>query len=501
MAYSDVPPNTGASYSTQSPDSVRILWQKKVDYFAQSENFFKQFEGTSSESCILTTQDTSKGNGQKLRITTGEGFYGEGKSGDSQFETTADFETQQIGDYELQIDVLRNAVSINKRAEEYMGMRGELTGGFAQNLGSWMGREMTYRMMMLFRERGGSGNLMYSGSGASDQNSLTSANLLTWSDIVTAKAQLMPMGGRPAFLKYDGNKNPVNRYIVVGTEKAITGGLKLDSEYREIVRTANDRSGNNPLFTGNIVDVDGNIIKEMNVVDHAGNGAIGSPFAPRAFLGVAVTAGTTAIDIKGGGNATFAADTSKLFFKFFDNFAYEFIPADIITPGTDTRYFLIVNPKGSGAGQDGKVGMYSYTTGNNGNKITIVGRLGSAASGARVTTLGDVTWNTGVWAAGALGFAGHTDAHPVGSWIIQCNSKGQAYGDTIVMGAQAALRGYGMYNNKRETEMRDVNFVTRVAIATDFGQTLRKDRSGRAPGYIRIRHSINYPGLGLPTVT
>jgi len=495
MAYTDVPPNTGASYSAQSADSVRILWQKKVDYFAQSENFFKQFEGTSADSSIITTQDTSKGNGQKLRITTSEGFYGEGKSGDAQFELTADFETQQIGGYELQIDVLRNAVSINKRAEEYMGMRGELTGGFAQNLGSWMGREMTYRMMMLFRERGGSANLMYSGGlGVVDQNSLTSAHTLTMSDITAAKAQLMPMGGRPAFLKFDASKNPVNRYIVVGTEKAITAGLRTDSDYKQMLREAGERGGNNPLFTGNITDIDGNIIKEMTVVDHAGNGAIGSPFAPRALLGVAVIAGTTAIDIKGGGNATFAADTTKNFFKFFDNFAYEFIPADIITPGTSARYFLIVNPKGSGVGQDGKIGMYSYTTGNNGNKITIVERLGSAASSARVTTLGDVVWNTGVW----VGI--HTDAHPVGATIIQCNAKGQPYGDTIVMGAAAALRGYGMYNNKRETEMRDLNFVTRVGIATDFGQVLRKDRSDRAPGYIRIRHAIRYPGLTIPEV-
>ncbi|MET0263232.1 MAG: hypothetical protein ABW223_10070, partial [Rariglobus sp.] len=219
-------------------------------------------------------------------------------------------------------------------------------------------------------------------------------------------------------------------------------------------------------------------------------GAVGSPFNAKAFLGTAITAGTAVFDITGGGSAVNAAKLKKLYFKFFPGFAYEFLPSDILTANTDEKYLLIVNPRG-GPGGDGKIGMYAFTT-HNGNKITITKRLGAAAAGDRVTTLGSVTWDSGVWAGK------HTDAHPIGSTIIYCNAKGTPIGDTIIMGAGAALRGYGKYRNRRTSESKNGDFVHYRYITSVFGQALRKDVQQRIPGYIRLRHAIRYPGLGIP---
>jgi hypothetical protein len=490
-AYNETPPNTGDGLSAMSASDVRSLWQKTVDIYEQTEDFFEQFEGKTMSSPIWEKTETAKGAGQTMRITVRSGYYGEGKSGDALFETTADYEKVLINGYNLSVDWLRNATSHNERMEEVMGMRGEIVSGDAAELGKWMGRQKTARMMMLFRERGGTDNTMYAG-GQLDENDIVSADGVNWDEIVKAKAQLEPLGGRPAKVGRV-NGNDVYRYLVIGTIPGLHS-LKTDPDYKQALREAGVRGEGNQLFEGGYVDVDGNFIKAYNPIDHDGRGPIGSAWNPKAFLGEAIVAGTASISVKGGGDADSAADTTKLYFKFFANYAFEFLPADILTAGTSTKYFLIVNPR-SGSGGDGKIGMYSYTTGNNGNLIATVGRLGSAASGTRVTTLGDVTWDTGVWAGK------HTDAHPVGATIIPCNEKGVPLGDTCILGAGSALRGYGKYRNQRTQEEVNGGFVTRRYISSVFGQALRKDRKLRVPGYLRLRHAVNYAGLGIPVVT
>ncbi len=164
-------------------------------------------------------------------------------------------------------------------------------------------------------------------------------------------------------------------------------------------------------------------------------------------------------------------------------------------PGSTEQYLLIVNPRNAVV-DPGKVGMYAYTTGNNGNQITITRRLAPVQNGpVAMVTVGDVTWNTGVWADK------HTQVHPIGATIVLCNAKGVPIGDSVMMGAMAMLRGYGKYRNKRTQWMVDGDFEQRKYITTVFGQKLRKNVNNKYPGYVRLRHAISYPELGLPVVT
>jgi hypothetical protein len=178
------------------------------------------------------------------------------------------------------------------------------------------------------------------------------------------------------------------------------------------------------------------------------------------------------------------------------------MPNDIYVPGSTEKYFLIVNPRGAVTvdnPQPGSVGMYAYTTGNNGNQITITKRLASVQNGpVALATVGQVTWNTGVWSV-ANGGPGHSMVHPSGSTIVVCNAKGQPIGDSIMFGAMAMLRGYGEERNKREQWRVDA-FVTRKYITTTFGQVLRKNVNNKYPGFVRLRSAISYPELGLPVV-
>ncbi len=70
-----------------------------------------------------------------------------------------------------------------------------------------------------------------------------------------------------------------------------------------------------------------------------------------------------------------------------------------------------------------------------------------------------------------------------------------------MFGANAALRGYGQYRNHRSTWLLEGGFQTRTFITTVFGQALRQNVNGIKPGYVRLRHALAYPELGIPVVT
>lgn len=487
-------PNTGAALASMSADSVRIIWQKAVDIFEQTEDFWGKFEGTSPDSPIHVINDTSVGKGLTFRVTSLAGFYGPGKSGDALFNDEDDFEKAVINSNEMIADYLRNATSYTQRMDEKMGMVNELSSGLVEQLGKWMGREKSARAGMTFVLKGGSENLLYPGD-CSDESDITTADGLTYNDILAMGQALKPMGGKPCEVG-TVRGTPVYKYCIVGTTPGLFS-LKQDSDYKQILREAGPREkyDENPLFEGGYMELDGHVIKEFNPIDPDGYAWSGSWFNAKAFLGEAITAGTAAFDIKGGGSAAAAAITSIQYFRFFPNYAFEFTSTDIYVPGSTEQYLLIVNPKNA-ATDPGKVGMYAYTTGNNGNKITITKRLAPVQNGpVAMETVGEVTWNTGVWAGK------HTQTHPIGATIVLCNAKGVPIGDTVMMGAMCMLRGYGQYRNSRTQWDVDGGFETRSYIKTVFGQQLRKNVNGKYPGYVRLRHAIRYPELGLPIVT
>jgi len=486
-------PNTGTALATMAPESVRILWQRTVDVYEQNEDFWGKFEGSSKDAPIWVINDTAADKGLKFRITARAGYYGRGKSGDALFTDESDFEKDVINTNELAADYLRNATSCTWRTDEYMGMQGELVDGQAAELGKWMGREKSARAGMTFVLKGGPENQMVAG-GRSSSNDLVTADGLTYDDILAMGQTLKPMGGAPCEVA-TVRGSPVYKYCVVGTTPGLFS-LKQDPDYKQILRDAGPREkyDDNPLFEGGYMDLDGHRIVEYNPIDPDGYAWSGSWFNAKAFLGAAIAAGTAVFTIKGGGSAAAAAQTNIDYFRFFPNFAFEFMPNDIYVPGSSTQYLLIVNPKNASV-DAGKIGMYAYTTGNDGNTITITQRLAPVTAGAAVSTLGDVTWNTGVWENK------HTQVHPIGSTIVLCNEKGVPIGQTAMMGRGAMLRGYGRFRNKRTQWLVDGDFEQRKYITTVFGQQLRKNVNDKYPGYVIMTHALSYPELGLPTVT
>lgn len=494
MALDITSPNTGASLAAQGTDAQRKLWKRGVELFEQTHDFFQQMEGKSARSIIRTETDTSKGQGQKISFSTQSGFYGEGKMGDELFESSSDFEEVLINDYEMTVDFVRNSSRWTARAEEWMGMRGELKKNIPAQLGEWMGRRKTDTLFMMFNKKLNNANYIYAnGKGSADE--LVAADVLNYEEIVGLKTQMQRLGGKAALLGKTRNGNPVFRNCVVATSEAVFS-LKMDPDYKQILREAGSRGDINYIFEGGVPDLDGQCIKEYVPIDHDGDGPIGSPLNPKALLGNAIAADDEVPGCKGGGSATAAAKTGLMFFKHFPKYAYKWLPSDIYDPAGDANfYILIVNPPGGANGN--KIGMYEVSA-NNGNQLTIVKRLRAAdeQTGDNISfeTIGDVTWDTGVWEGL------HTDSHPIGSTIILCNAKGQPYGHTHMYGAGAAYRGYGMYRNHRSTETHNGGFVNDTYITSVFGQEPRQNRRGICPSAMVLTHAVQYAGLPVPTV-
>lgn len=487
---------TGSALATMAPNSVRKLWHQGFLMAEQSTDFLQKLEGTGTNAPIQVKTDLGKGKGQKITFSVLSGFYKEPHIGDELFNGPTDFEDILMADFELLVDWARHGVRNLERTEEIMGMRGEIASRFNVEQGKWLGRLKTEQALMLMVRMLNSENIFYAGGKTYD--TLVSADVLAWDEVTTLGQVMKPLGGLPADIRKPGSPYPIWSNIVIPTEAAMNS-LKLDPDYKTVNSNADVRGPANTLFSGTVRDIDGHVLHVYNPIDHDGRGAIGSPLNPKASLGVAISAGTTTFDIEGGGATYSASDDATLWFKYFRGYRYKFLgntsasSSDAFTRApadTGAKYVLIVNPKNATT-DPGKFGMYSYTTGNDGNKITIVNRLGSAASGARVTTLGGVTWDS----------AKHTDVHPVGATIIPCNSKGVPIGHTPMLMRAGIMRGYGKYRGHRSQQDHEGGFIMDRFITSVFGQCLREDRLGRHVGVGLLCHALNYPELGLPTVS
>ncbi len=490
MAFEINSPNTGTSLAAMDANSIRKLWKRGVDIFEQSNDFFATMEGRNPRSLIQTETNTAKGKGQSISFSVMSGFYSEGKTGDDLFEGQDDFEEALISSYDMVVDYLRNAVRYTERAEEKMGMRGELVSGLPSELGKWMGRMKTERLFKMFEHKGDSSNYMFA-NGKGNADALTGADTLAYDDIVSLGTQMKSLGGMAAKVGSVKNGQSLFRQTVIASTESLFS-LKLDPTYRQMLREGGSRGDGNYIFEGGFSDIDGHIIKEYTPIDHDGDGAIGSAQNPKAKTGAAITAGTTGFDISGGGSAVAAAKTKIKYFKFFPNFDYTFQPEDTLGAGVAEFYVLIVNPPGGVDG--GKMGFYKCVA-NSGNKITVTERLAAAASGIAATTVGEVVWND----SGSVWEGLHTDAHPINSTVVLANAKGQPIGTSLMLGAAAARRGYGKHRNRRTTQNHEGGFVRDVFCTSVFGQAPRQDRQGRCPGYMHLTHAVQYPGLPIPT--
>lgn len=476
---------TGASLALQSSLNLPIAWEAGVKMAEYEADWMSMFEGNSSDAAIGTkTLAGTAGATTTFRTTTGLGA--DGVRGDELVSNSPGPEEFRMSGFQVTMDYLRHAAKVNKRAGLITGLQGEIISGFNKSLGDWLGRKKTRDILMMFRHLGNGEN--YTIVNGKTRELLRQTDTLAMSNIVTAGQALRTLGARPALTTVDKQSGQkLAGYKFVGLGEAMTN-LRNSTQYRDAAANAQVRGDTNTIFQGGLVKIDGNVIVEVNPPDHDMEAAIGSPLAPRAFLGTAITAGTTAIDITGGGNATSGAKTAHKYFEDFSNYAYRWgthSGGSIAADTTTDRYCIIYNLTGASAG---KWGFYRFRL-NDGNKLTMhsaASRLAAATSGVANTTVGNVTWSGSV----------NTDAHPAGSLIIETNSYGIPFARTLILGSMAACRLYSSTERiARAEELTEGGFLSTVWLRAVFGQALFTRLDGRKPNFMVVESALSYAGL------
>jgi hypothetical protein len=303
--------------------------------------------------------------------------------------------------------------------------------------------------------------------------------------------------------------------------------IKTESAYLQGLSYAAERGKDNPLFTGDYQEWDNNIVYPWVNVRHGGYGSVGSALQPEALLGTALLAHSSGVNITlaadtvtdgshgildGGGSATAASIVPLR--NYFENFSlYSYTPINGVQTQSPMRapsnpfanattgYCAIIGKT------DGKWSFFSFG-GNGGNTLTGVKRLGSVAEGDYATTVGQVSWNTGVYSTNAdgNGFQGVSEgAVASGSVIYETNSKGVPLCFGLCLGEMALVEGYGRVPINGGASFKTM--VNRVDYTAPYGQAFGRGLEvawgcaafqrpdGLTPNYVLEVFSRQVPGF------
>jgi hypothetical protein len=490
MAVNNLTVSTFSDLVAKYPNARQKIWAAKAIQTTSRVNIFAKMEGAEgSGKPVVRKDDLKKTRGDKIVFTVAAPLGSRATLGAETLRGNE--ETLKLGTFELQIDLRRHAAGLDDKHRMLTAV--ELDYIIAEQLGAHQGLTQQDDLMMMFRRRAIVSNSLFGGNKANVE-ALKTADVVNKTIVETAGEILKSRGGEPAMVQTYGEQD-VQRFFYVSSHTALNNLRgSLSSEYQG----AAPREGKNPLFTGEHLDWNGHIIIPHLTVDHDGYGPVGSPLLPKAFLGNAIAAGTTAIDITGGRSATGAALTRPQYFGFFSNFDFLFTEDQTAAPDTTDRYVIVYNLSGANAG---KWGFYRYVT-NDGNKLTTKneagsastgagGRLAAAVSGNASSKIGNVTWDANI----------NTDAHPAGSLVIEANSRGVAIGYSLVLGKNAAFRGYGNPPFKRISDDEDYEFKKAEGYQVCYGQSPLYDTNNEPRNYSLVTHAVTYPGIVLPTVS
>lgn len=492
---------TGSGLLTQNSsltDSLEHkLWIRGADICRAEEDIFQGMEGKGANSLIDTELTTQNGNGLTAIYPLVAEFGNSPVQGGDRFDVTTNYDDIEIGSDKVNADYHRFGTSNDDRAEEVLGMRNQLLSKINELQGRQMGKWQCHHALMTCINKVNAENVI-NPKGVTGQDNMLSTDTLDFDNVVRGKAMMAPMGGLPFSSGKDESGNEIRSYMVIATVNATTG-LKNDSTYRELVKFAQDRGGDNPLWSGKYPRVDGNIIREWDVIDQPGAIKAGSPLNPHAYNGTAIASGTGALTLTGGRKAANAAKTSKMYFADFPLYAFPFQKNDTLSwsspvswtlNGSGNFYVTIVNPASAATDPD-KWGLYEISA-NNGNELTVATRLGANNNGIRRSTVGSVTWDSAV----------NTDVHPEGALIYLSTGKGVPLGITLMLGAAGLRRAWGKYKMALAyNNVIEGGFIKEQYTMSVFGHAPKRDLDKRVPGIIAVRHAISYEGWNHPTPT
>lgn len=488
-------PTTLANYVAGDALAKEIKWSAGAELSGRQKNWASSFveelgNTENGKMPIWLKQDASsikRGNQIHFSVTAPLGGATV-RGGTTKIEGKE--EKERNSGFDVKVGVQRWVTGSDYEARAFTHIGSDFDNRARTKLGELAGYNQGNDIGMRYKLSAVPGNTLYAG-GVTSRAKLTPNDTLSVEMIEIGRSVLSNIGGRPTHIVKGKMGQVFDNYLSVFTDLARTD-LTQSNNYYDAVKLACDRGGDNPLFTGQLVDLSGNPLYSYSATELDVAGPVGSWQQPEALLGVAITQATTTFAIQGGAGLTYNTDNPPLFFWDFPNYAYPFNDFDVYTPASTAEYFVVYDLA------DRKWCLYSYTTGNIGYQITIVNRLAASASGAAVATLGGVAWDG----------TRMKEAFPVGSLILPvsinvddaANPLVVYVGITLMTGAGSMYIGYGDMRMERFAYEDNGGLDKFIGAMSVTGCNVFTRTDGLPNQYIIIYHAINKPGVDLSLV-
>jgi len=493
MASYDIPNFTNFLTRLNTSDTQEVKWKKSItlQMRGRANPLYDYIGGIGEQRPILELVDFGKLDGQEIVLTMDRPLGGAGVQGSTTLIGSE--EKEYHSNYRAKIGHFRHAVATDKQTKEQTVIGSQWDQRCKKKLAEFFAWKMSSDILFEMEKRKHSNNTFYA-DGVTSRDSLKSANYLKLGDVSRAKSGLVSLQAEPFSVKKSNAGADIWRFTALGSQYSFDG-MHQSNSYQNLLSQAGERGDKNYLFAGGFPTWDNTWLHEWQVEDGTQIGPKACLGAPRAYLGAVIpsTATTTAQTIKGGGTATFGALTAPLYFQNFSNAQYVGHEGEKIAADTTTmRYLAVV------ASDTGKIAIFSYQV-NNGNQITQVLRLAASTTGAIATTVGSMTYGSGVWTSSVVA----TEALPVGSRIYEVNANGQPFVRTWVFGKHMMVTGWGSLDGgarhgERIQQVEDYGNVTGLGWRQIWGCRAVENADNVVNGYAIVESAYNPPGW--PTI-
>lgn len=498
-----------ATYTAITPQSVADIvsasgslaqeqkWAAEIAVGAAARNpYSKLIGGAMGGKPFWQIMDTRKLRGDTVHLQVEAPFGGAGKQG-SGVTLVGTGESIKYILYSLKIGVLWHGGKFENVAASQTTLGTNVDTRIKTKLKDWFAQRQALDLQAEMHVSAHSRNRIFGGNKTSVE-ALRGADTFVPDTAKKAADLAASIMAKPLAVARKGNQE-LKRYFLQGNN-FLYDDMEASNDWQELLANSELRGAENPLFTGLLPSWGGTVLDRHQVEFDTANGPQGNFDVPVAFTGNAITTaivdatGTATVDLLGGGSAAAGALTDRQYFQHFPNGPYIGFEGTKIQASTaEAKYALIRVLSGSNAG---KFGLIKYTI-NNGNKLVMTDVLSDATSAGGVghTTVGNVTYGSGIWTADLV-----TDDFPIGSMVIPCNSYGQPYVHGVLLSDCSVVCGYGSIDGqlamaKRTHEMQNHGRDHEIGCEMVWGSQACVDANSMVNGYVLITCAYNPPGF------
>lgn len=490
------------------PDAISRYFEMASGQFNALKQFTSVFDPKAvnggPRSIFIEKTDLQVGGAQTVNYNVIGIPGGPGAQGDT--ELTGRTSKSLMATYPVNVDWVRDAVELTEDDIYHLGAGANLEKVTVDLLAQKMGLvKQNHQLKRLMVSTDGN---VYRPNNRTSTNALRATDTLSLDVTVEGKARLTTLGAKPLVRNITKNGYPIDKYLVFGCAEAMLP-IRNDSSFQTAISNADTRGEGNALFTGELLNWQGNPFFELPVTDQDWDDFKGGPMIAKAVVSTEAkpTTATPKLIVN-------ASNTLSRYFQWWDG--YEFVFNRLETPAVlsgNEYYGWAVNP-------DGSVVFFAYAGGHNGNQITITKILCPAQTGTTIdqATVGEL--NIGGSAAYASGTTGpftpggtgvnlpltgpngawvYTDTIAPGAVVFGANAKGVPFTRSFIFGSMAAAFAHGKVRMSKIEQERDYGFVKGRGFQMIFGTGVTKNAQKKPSNYIMVEHAIEIPGYPLPS--